>query len=349
MEMHVMKQGHSWLAAGLVLLALLLPVACGVGAGPTSGGPVTTPGSDIKGIEAAAKSEGSVTLYTAQTQSVIDALSKAFQAKYGIKVNAFEAATTALKTRFQAELNSGQVLGDVVVVGEHTIFDTNSAAIANISDLPVWGAYPTKFRSPNYAVTSIQFQVMLINTNKVKKGQITRWTDIVDPQWKGQIAMISVGAATSTQSLYTLLAKTYGDEFATKLGAQKPKFQTASAPTAQLVAAGEVAIGFPISYSVINALIQSGAPVATLELDPISGAELNAAVPVKAPHPNAARLLMNFMLSKEGQGIINGGNLGASPLPNISGAAPLPAKYTSPNEAVPTAEWKRVGSLLGSP
>ena len=115
---------------------------------------------------------------------------------------------------------------------------------------------------------------LAVNTNKVKKGEITKWTDMANPKWKGQLAMLGINSSISISSMYVDLAKKYGDDFMKRLGALRPNFQSSSAPTVQLAAAGEAALSLPISVSVLPALEKAGAPIAVVDAGPITGAQI---------------------------------------------------------------------------
>lgn len=300
-------------------------------------------------LEAAAKKEGAVTYYSAQTAAVNDALVKHFKEKLGITLTIFNAPTTALKIRTQSEIDAGKLQADLVGLGEHMVFDLNEKSFVPIVDLPRYAAFPKEYKTAKYAVTSIQPAVLVVNTNKVKKGEIAKWTDMANPKWKGQIAMLGINSSISISSMYVNLAKANGDDFMKRLGALRPNFQSSSAPTVQLAAAGEAALSLPISISVLPALERAGAPIMTVMPGPITGAQITVGISATAAHPNAARFMLNFMMTPEGQLIQNGNRLGSSPLPNIPGTYPLPKEYVPADEAVSRKEVARLKELLGSP
>lgn len=310
----------------------------------------TSPNADLAALEKAAKQEGAVTFYTASTSTTVNnELKKAFEAKYpGITLTTLATTSAPLKTKLQAEIDAKNVLADVVTAGEHTIFDKNVSALATLSDLASWKSWPEKYRTATYALTSIQAKPLLINTKLVKPGEITKWSDLTNPKWKGLITMTTIGAATSVASFYITLDKTYGDDFIRALAAMKPNFQSGAGPQSQLVASGEAAIALGILQSVSGPLKASGAPVDSIDLDPEPGVEYYTAA-MKGPHPNAGRLLVNYMLTAEGQKVINGNQLGSSPLPDVPTTTTLPKGYVQTDESITQAEIDRVGKLLGSP
>ena len=102
----------------------------------------------------------------------------------------------------------------------------------------------------------------------------------------------------------------------------------------------------PNVHSGVIALQKSKAPLGDIVPDLTVGNELQAAVSAKAPHPNGARLLINFLLSPQGQAVINK-DVASSVLPNIPGAVPLPKDYRSPNLAEVTANHAKLLGLIG--
>jgi iron(III) transport system substrate-binding protein len=96
---------------------------------------------------------------------------------------------------------------------------------------------------------------------------------------------------------------------------------------------------------VILSLVNQGAPIKEVTPARTTGVETMSAVTAGAPHPNAAKLVLNYMLTPEGQAVLNADS--TSPLPNIPGTRPLPAQYVSPPIAEAAAQADQLVSLLG--
>ena len=95
-----------------------------------------------------------------------------------------------------------------------------------------------------------------------------------------------------------------GIEFMKKLAQQKPMFRIGSNIIAQLVIAGEYPIGINTYATNVEMAKAQGAPVDWVPLHPVVGILHPIAVAAQAPHPNAAKLFVDFVLSKEGMGIM---------------------------------------------
>jgi iron(III) transport system substrate-binding protein len=79
---------------------------------------------------------------------------------------------------------------------------------------------------------------------------------------------------------------------------------------------------------------------------PTSGVEQYAGISTGSPHPNAARLFLDYLLTEEAQTVINK-NIGSSPLGDFEGTVPLPEGYTTPDVAGALEQKSEIMSLLG--
>lgn len=359
------RHSHTRALLAVLGVALLTIIGCGgaatapaasaaPSAAPAASAAAASPAGpavvDLAALEKAARAEGAITVYTVQTAGVNTALKKGFETKYpGITVSILSLQAAEMKPKWTAEVQSGQILADTITFGEHTILDQTASALAPLSDLPAWQAYPEKYRTANTVLTSINVRHVMINTSKVKPGDITKWTDITNPKWKGQLVMADPKSTVTVGTFYTELSKRFGDDFLRGLAAQQPNFLAGGGPQSALIASGEKAIAFPVAGQSIAPLIAQGAPVAALQLDPTSGSEIWTSMMAKAKHPNAARLMMNYIVTRDGQQALNGGGLGSSVLADIPTTEPLPKVYLTVPETITTAETARLKGLLGSP
>jgi iron(III) transport system substrate-binding protein len=154
-----------------------------------------------------------------------------------------------------------------------------------------------------------------------EKDRPRDWPDLLDSKWKGKF-----GIDEEEFEWYGTLIDYWGRERAGKymkaLAAQQPTLRRGHNLLAQLLAAGEfpVAIVFPFE---IEQLKRRGAPVEwSNSSDPIVTSINVVAHSVKAPHPNAAKVLINYILSEEGQTIIKN----VSRVPIRPGVKPTVAK-----------------------
>ena len=198
------------------------------------------------------------------------------------------------------------------------------------------------------ALINIQPETIAWNTNLVKQEDVPKdWPDVLDPKWKGQIMTADPRNAISLMAWCQLMRQKYGDDFLRKYGAQQLKLVNSTVPGSQQMAAGAAALLVPDIHAPVAALQADKAPVADFVPDFTTGIEGPGAVVAKAPHPNAARLLFNYLLTPEGQHAQNAETGASSVLPNIPDTPPLPKNYTSLNLAEVKAASGQILELLG--
>jgi len=259
---------------------------------------------DWEKVIAAAKKEGSVTVYHAQLgaphwKTVVQNFEKA----YGIKVQEFDARASEITERIRTEQTSQRYVADVEFHGDTSILlQRQTDFVAEHGGVPNAKTLRPPFVADAYAVPAwVQVVCTLVNTSLVKAGDEPKaWKDLLDPKWKGKILTDDMRAAGSGQTVFAVLYKNYGAEFLEKLKAQDMGVGRDLQEDSRRVARGE----YPIFINQIIAFASplKGLPVkvATMEdgcpYTPIQGALLKG-----APHPNAGRLFINHLIGKESQ------------------------------------------------
>jgi len=254
----------------------------------------------------AAKREGRVVLYSALVGAPsTDRIAQAFEAKYGIPVDTLEARASELLERVRTEQASGRSLGDVSYNGstatERQMADSVFVPHGGLSS---GSRLVAPFTSDGTRVPAfvIHFGI-LVNTELVKPSDEPRsWKDLLLPRWKGQILADDVHPVGSGSLFFQATYGKLGREFHEKLAAQDPSFTRDPRGSQRRVARGEYPIFLPSSLAAMKEL--EGLPLKTVV--PSEGAVYvlyQTAVFKNAPHPNAARLFMDFLLSDEAQAI----------------------------------------------
>src|SRR5919106_3969349 len=253
-----------------------------------------------------AKQERAVVLYTslAPTESV--PLSEAFEKKHGIKVELWRALSDKVVQRVITEAQGGRHAVDVVetngpememLAREKLLGEIHSPYLA---DLPAAAIPAHRTWYPD----RMNFFVVAFNTAKVKRSEIpTTYEGFVDPKWKGRIGI----EATDAEWMATLIKK-WGDkkgmEYFRKLSAMKPDVRKGHVLLAELVAAGEVPVGLTLYNSNVESLKRKGAPIDFVPVQPVAARPQGIGIARNAPHPNAALLFADFVLSPEGQKLL---------------------------------------------
>jgi iron(III) transport system substrate-binding protein len=168
---------------------------------------------------------------------------------------------------------------------------------------PESGAYPAGFKDARRFWVDYfdAYNVIGYNTKLVSKDQAPKsWEDLLDPKWRAQIVMDE-----EMYSWYGAMIQAWGAEkaqrFMKALAKQDIRLRSGHTLIAQLMAAGEFSVGMVLAHR-IEKMKEQGAPVEWVTtLDPVTVSLHPIGVAAKALHPNAAKLFVDFVLSKEGQ------------------------------------------------
>jgi iron(III) transport system substrate-binding protein len=265
-------------------------------------------------IVADAKKEGHVVLYSAFVGlAAHQELKKDFETSYGITVDILEARASEVRERIRIEQAAGRFAADVSENGRTTT--TLQIAQDHVFDpfgpLPSLGHLKPEFRGDDIRlpVFAIVYGI-LASTRLVKpEDEPKSWLDLADAKWKGKILSDDFRALGGGGVLFYVLEEHFGRDFHEKLAQQDIKFSREIPANERRIARGELPLYLPVSLTSIPEL--KGLPVkfiAPKEGLPYIGYDL--ALLKNAPHPNAARLLMEHYLGqKMQQGFANLGLL----------------------------------------
>jgi iron(III) transport system substrate-binding protein len=256
---------------------------------------------------AAAKKEGALNFYTSMQTPESGPLTQAFQKKYGIRVNLWRATSDQVLQRAVTEARGRRNALDVAETnsGEIEALAREQVAAESyspyIDDLPPWAVPPHhKWHGDRANLWVVGF-----NTGKVKRADIpATYEDFADPKWRGRIGMES----TDQDWMYGItefLGAERGADFFRKLAALKPDMRLGHALLAELIAAGEIPVGLTVYSGNADSIKKKGGPIDWAPVEPIVGRPSAIAVAKAAPHPNAALLFADFVLSPEGQTLLN--------------------------------------------
>jgi iron(III) transport system substrate-binding protein len=250
-----------------------------------------------------AKQEGSVVLYTSLAPTESKPLAEAFEKRYGIKVDLWRALSDKVVQRVITEARANRNTVDVVetngpemeaLAQEKLLAEVHSPYL---EDLPADAIPPHRTWYPD----RLNFFVVGYNTEKVKRSELpATYEGFLDPRWKGRIGL----EATDSEWMAAIVKRwgeSKGMDYFRKLAAMKPDMRKGHVLLAQLVATGEVPVGLTMYNANIESLKKKGAPIDFVPVQPVIARPQGIGVAKDAPHPAAALLFVDFVLSPEGQ------------------------------------------------
>ena len=261
--------------------------------------------ADVSKLYDAAKKEGSTTWWTAHyEQSAAETMASAFKKKYpGVEVNLLRQTAQVINTRLNQELKAGGTDCDLFASTDEGHYPPliKGGYLAQYTP-PDLGLLPKQFQNLNadhyYHLGAIGFNVINYRTDKVPTPP-KRWQELVDPQWSGKITTGHPGFSGYVGQWVTAMLRTYGDQWLKDLAKNKPKINRSVNDTVTDIISGERVVGSgPDNFSLAKK--QSGSPIDIVF--PADGAVIvpgPVAILKDSKRPNAARLFVNFMYSKE--------------------------------------------------
>jgi len=259
----------------------------------------------------AAQQEGSVVFYSSSPSELLDQLAQAFSAKYpGIKAEYYRAGSSQVYERLIAEQDANRVNGDLIHVSDvATITELKDAGRLAPYDSPEYAAYDPQYVDPdkNWFVARGHFLNIAYNPARVAEGEAPQTLrDLAKPVFKGKVGIMDVRLAGGAYSWQYTVWKLYGPEFFAEMAANDPKLFPGHGPINDRIISGELSTGVSLNYMTDEAILEKGAPIKALF--PADGAPMiwsPVGIVDKAPHPNAAKVFIDFLASAEGQEIYN--------------------------------------------
>lgn len=257
----------------------------------------------------AAKKENGVTIY--HSYPALTNVMAAFTKKYGIKTRAWRAGSEAILQRMTTESRGNRFEVDIVQNNapeneaahrEKLLQAVRSPLIADLipEAVPAHG---------EWTGVTLDVWIAAYNTNRVQEGELPRsYEDLQDPKWKGRL-----GIEANNHAWFGTLLSVLGEErgreiFKNIVATNGISARKGHSLLTTMVASGEV----PLALTVYNwnplQMQAKGAPIKGLPLKPVIAQPSTVALLKKAPNPASAILFYDFVISEEGQRILQGLN-----------------------------------------
>ena len=252
-----------------------------------------------------AKKEGKFLWYTSLIAN--KEIVKIFESKYpGVTVETYRASGTQLASRVLAEAQSKRYLGDVIETSPPGLMVLRDNQLLLPYTAPFLAEYPAaaKQKAPNgltlWTTDRESYIGVGYNTNVLPAGDVPKsFDDLLKPALKGKLAISNDDVAAR---LVGGMIKAKGEAFVRKLKDQDVKVHGLNGPGFnELIVSGEVPMSFTAIHSNIGHAADKGGPVAWVPMDLVPAISGGVALFSHAQHPYGALLLVDFLLSPEGQ------------------------------------------------
>lgn len=296
-----------------------------------------------------AKQEGTVSVYTSLSPTDAKPIVAAFEAKYGIKVEMWRGQSEGVVQRVLSEARAKRSAVDVV--------ETNGPEMESLAREQVLA----EFHSPSFkdlpaeifpkhrqwVPDRLNFYVVAYNTNKVRPEEIPKsYEGFLDPKWKGRIALEANDSEWMGGVVHAWGEKR-GMDFFRRLAELKPELRKGHILLMQLIASGEVEVGLASYYGNAASAKLRGGAVGWTAVEPVIARPQGIGIARTAPHPNAALLFADFMLSPEGQNML--GARGRGPVSRAAKSETSSLKYVMSDPGVvldESSKWEPLWEKL---
>jgi len=319
------------------LVAVLASTATAAHSSSTANAKEPQPASAAawKKIVAKAKQEGSVTIYSVQSPTGLQDLANAFKQKYGISVTVNRNVDSVLFSQVNAEEGTGKAIADIWIPSPKRFV---YGAVQNgwVVDAVGPNFFNKRLDRKTYMVSKAWIAGSAVlgmawNTQGINSA-VNGVNDFTKSQYSGRIGVPDARVSQSFMDWYLWAESKWGKDIMNKLAALKPKIYPSVLPMTQAVAAGEL-VGAPCAGGTAVDLKNAGAPISYKVLKDNWNAPYYGMILKQASHPNAAQLLADFIMSPQGQGLVNHG-FGAN-YPNIAGTYYAKPRIVKLNDFTP--------------
>ncbi len=260
---------------------------------------------------AAAKKEGTLTLYTTLVANDLSPIIDPFEKKYGIKVKAWRAPSDKILQRILSETAAKLYEVDAIMTHSAGLEALHREKILQPVDSPYFkelipDAVPAH---REWVAIVLSVFVQAYNTNLIKKEELPKtYQDLLDPKWKGKL-----GIESKIEEWYSTVVLDMGEEKGIKLFRDIVAHNGISVRTGlsvlnNLVVAGEVPMALTVFSYMAESSKRKGAPIDWFALEPVVARASGIGIARRTMHPNAALLFYDYMLSTETQKLLVSSN-----------------------------------------
>lgn len=272
----------------------------------------------------AAQKEGQLVVPSQHAPGVRLALGQAFKSAFGINIQWLAGGSSPLTVRIQAERRAGIYSVDVAMISHIMPYTVLKPAgilesLDKVLFLPevtdpqeiqkVWRFGQLEWVDKDHTIlvfTSVREIPLVVNTQLVKQGEIKSYRDLLKPEWKGKIVIYdpTMGSGNGTTWAQAVGTELMSWDYLRQLVEQEPLLTRDNRLGTEWVVRGKYPIGIAMNPDVIKEFTDVGAPLLRIRMDEGTYCSSSAGVIAmlkNAPHPNTAKLYVNWLLGKDAQ------------------------------------------------
>ncbi len=266
--------------------------------------------------------EGKITIYSSSGPTVSDAM-RNFTKKFGIPVDVIVASGSQVQEKIKRERSAGLYLMDAYMGGPTAPIYLKSDGVwdpvtplfmPEMVDQSKWLGGELRYldNEKQFAVAFLSFLAvpLIVNSSTVKQEEIKSYQDLLNPKWKDAIVMNDPSKPSFAGQWFQAFGfEIMNLDYMRALVKQNPTIVDDKRTPVDWIARGKYAIAIAATPEIVKEFIDSGAPLLRLplmkEVTYASSGGGNIAVMNKRPHPNATKLFVNWLLTKEAQAIFS--------------------------------------------
>jgi iron(III) transport system substrate-binding protein len=276
--------------------------------------------SDWQRLVAAAKKEGKIVIGAPPGSDFKNEVQATLKKRFDLDSEFIQAPGPNLMSKIVAENKAGAASVDAFLIGPCTgnsllkadLFEPLTAAmiLPEVKDPAKWfgGHLWADNQTGKNLLYSFVAQItpsIYYNTQLVKPQEVRSYNDLLDPRWKGKIGLRDPRVPGGGLAMWAFLLDLKGEEYIRRLAQQDMFVGRNARQIADALAKGSLALTIGVGYRDFDPFLDASLPVKHLptfkEGTYVSGGNGIAGILKEAPHPNAAKVFFNWLLSREGQ------------------------------------------------
>jgi len=304
-----MSLQRSMLLSGIVLIAIL---------------PIRLEAADADAewqrVVAAAKKEGKVVIGAPPGSDFRNEVQAVLKKRFELDSEFVQAPGPSLMSKIVAEKQASVVSVDAFLIGPCTgnsllktdLFEPLAPAmlLPEVKDPSKWfgghlWADNQTGKNLLYSFVAQMTPSIYYNTQVVKPKELRSYNDLLDPKWKGKIGLRDPRVPGGGLAMWAFLLDLKGEEYIKRLAQQEMFISRNARQIADALAKGSLSLTIGVGFRDFDSFLDANLPVKHLptfkEGTYVSGGNGIIGIIKGAPHPNAAKLFFNWLLSREGQ------------------------------------------------